>query len=222
MPHINRNRRTSAAAATLLHLLAALLLTACGGSSKSSSSTAAASATTTTNGAAGAKGAGANGARFTALRECLQKNGVTLAKRTPGQGGAPGAGGGGGGGGFRGGAGPQLPKGVTQSQFQAALKKCGGASFGRGGKGPGGARQPQRLAQFSACMAKNGVKLPAPNTSGKGPIFNTKGVNTSSAAFKAAYSKCMSELRPAGGGGPGAAGGTPGAGPGAAPEAPAG
>jgi hypothetical protein len=216
MPHINRNRRTSAAAATLVFLLAALLLTACGGSSKSSSSTAAASAKTTTNGA-GAKGAGANGARFTALRECLQKNGVTLARRTQGQRGAPGAGGGG----FRGGAGPQLPKGVTQSQFQAALKKCGGANFGRGGKGFGGAGQTQRLAKFSACMAKNGVKLPAPNTSGKGPIFNTKGVDTSSAAFKAADAKCMSELTPAGGGRPGA-GGSPGAGPGGAPEAPAG
>ena len=33
-------------------------------------------------------------------------------------------------------------------------------------------------------MRANGVKLPAPNTSGNGPIFNTKGMNTASASSK--------------------------------------
>jgi hypothetical protein len=204
MPHIDSNRRKPAAAATLVALLAALLLSACGGSSKSSSSTASA---TTTSGTKTANGGthGQFGARGAALRTCLQKNGITLPQRKPGQqgkgkGGPFGAGGTGGG--------IQLPKGVTRAQLQAAFKKCGGGSFRGGGQalaGPGGA---QRFAKFSACMRKNGVNLPAPNTSGKGPIFNTKGIDTKGAAFKAADAKCVRELVPNGrSGGTGGAGG---------------
>jgi hypothetical protein len=37
--------------------------------------------------------------------------------------------------------------------------------------------------------------VPAPNTSGTGPVFNTKGLDTTSATFKAAQSKCSSLLR---------------------------
>jgi hypothetical protein len=189
MPHIHSNRRTPVAAAGLVCLLAALLLTACGGSSKgATSSTTSASANGAPNAPGGGKAGGPGAARFTALRECLQKNGITLPERTPGQRGAPGTGGGG----FRGGSGAQLPKGVTQAQFQAALKKCGGTSFLRRGRSAAGAAQG--YAKFAACMAKNGVKLPAPNTSGKGPIFNTKGIDTKSAAFKAADAKCAREL----------------------------
>jgi hypothetical protein len=67
-------------------------------------------------------------------------------------------------------------------------------------------------------MRENGVNLPAPNTSGKGPVFDTKGINTSSAAFKSAESKCRSDLgAAAGGGGPPSGGGPPPSG-----EAPAG
>jgi hypothetical protein len=66
-------------------------------------------------------------------------------------------------------------------------------------------------------MRKNGVNLPAPNTSGKGPVFDTKGIDTSGARFKAADAKCVRELAPAGAGGPGAGG--PGGAGGAAPGA---
>jgi hypothetical protein len=44
-------------------------------------------------------------------------------------------------------------------------------------------------------MRENGVNLPTPNTSGNGPVFNTKNVNTTSAAFKSATAKCQSGLR---------------------------
>jgi hypothetical protein len=65
-------------------------------------------------------------------------------------------------------------------------------------------------------MRASGVKLPAPNTSGKGPIFNTKGIDTSSSTFKAADGKCAHELaRPGVPGAPGAGGGPGGAAPGA-------
>jgi hypothetical protein len=135
------------------------------------------------------------------IRECLQKNGVTLPKRTPGSAGPAGGGaflraGGGVGG-------PQLPKGVTRSQFEAALKKCGGgnfagAGFGRPG-GPGSSRvnSPvfmQAFAKYATCLRQNGVNISAPNTSGKGPIFSTKGIKTTSPQFRAATMKCRGTL----------------------------
>ncbi len=189
------HRGVAAVAAVSLFLLTALLLSACGGSSKSSSSATASSAS--------AQRGGQFGARDASIRACLQKNGVTLPKRpggqqksgqgAPGEGGTPGSRGP-----FGAGAagGLQLPKGVTRAQLEAAFKKCGGGF--RRGRGFDSTAGRQRFAKFAECMRKNGVKLPTPNTSGKGPIFNTKGIDTSSAAFKAADAKCMKELRPRG------------------------
>jgi len=214
MPQITSNRLRAAATTALLVLLAGLLLAACGGGSSSKSS----SSSSTSTSAKAAGGAGRQfGARGAALRTCLQQNGITLPRlkagqrRTPGTGGPFGAGGAG--------AAAKLPNGVTRAQFQAALKKCGGTQF-RGGKGfaAGGA---QRFTKFAACMRKNGVKLPQPNTSGKGPIFNTKGIDTTSASFKAADAKCVRELRPSGSAQPGGQG-APGAGAQGAPGAPGG
>ena len=134
--------------------------------------------------------------------------------RKPGQ--RPGAGGFlGGGGGFA------LPKGVSKAQYEAAIKKCGG--FPARGRFAGGASRfdtpaaKQALAKFAACMSENGVKIPAPNTSGNGPVFDTKGIDTASAKFKAADAKCMKQLFGGFRGRPGAAGGAaPGAAPGTA------
>ncbi len=237
MPHKNGNRCARPTAAALLILLAAVGLAACGGSSKGSSTATSASATTTRG-----ERDGQFAARSAALRTCLQKEGITLPKRPAGQG-VPGASGQGGtpgqGSAPRGpfglgaGAARRLPKGVTREKFEAALKKCGGGSFGRGGRGFNTAQGRQRFAKFAQCMRSNGIKLPAPNTSGTGPIFNTKGIDTNSAAFKAADVKCAKELGarrgrnavpngapPASEGGQEA--GTPGAAPpeGAAPESP--
>lgn len=203
MPHTNSNGRKlarapgPAAMAVGLVLLSGLGLVACGGSSKSSSTTTVAAATTagaqgSTTGSTGRTGstgqAGAGSGRFKALRECMQKNGITLPQRTPGTRRPPGPGG------FLGGAGvPQLPKGVTRAQYEAAIKKCGGSVFGGAGrfKRPG---YQQAIAKFASCMRENGVNVPQPNTSGNGPVFNTKGLNPSSAQFKAAEAKCRSDL----------------------------
>jgi hypothetical protein len=207
MPHINSNRRKPAMAVLVL-LLASLVLAACGGSSSSSSSSnARASASASTTGGAGPTGP--RSGRFAAVRECLAKSGITLPKRAPGTGRPPGTGGF-----FGGGTGRALPKGVTRAQYEAALKKCGGNLAGRGRFFNGPARI-QALMKFAECMRQNGVNLPAPNTSGNGPIFDTKGLNTSSSAFRTAEAKCQSELQKAlpgrvGGGAP------PGAGPGGA------
>jgi hypothetical protein len=79
-----------------------------------------------------------------------------------------------------------------------AGKAASGArvSSPRGGPGHNRTGAMQRYAKFAACMRKHGVSLPAPNTSGKGPIFDSKGFDPRSAAFKAADRKCARKLFP--------------------------
>ncbi len=206
MPHIHSRRRKPAIAALIL--LSALPLAACGSSSKSSAATSA-NATASTSASTTGAAKGATPGRFTAIRECLQKNGITPPKGTPGQPPSPGAGG------FLGGPGGlHIPKGMTQTRYVAILKKCGGHFFGGGSRGraPGIGTRLQSpavtaaLATFAACLRKNGVNVPAPNTSGSGPVFNTKGLNTTGTAFRTAEKKCISALQGAFRARPGAAG----------------
>jgi hypothetical protein len=141
----------------------------------------------------------------------MKKQGITLPQRKPGQGGPGGLLGGGQAGGT-----PTLPAGVSRAQYEAALSKCASLRprFGAGaGAGADRFKSPAftaALTKFSACMRQNGINLPAPNTSGTGPVFNTQGINTTSTQFRAAEAKCASYLRAgfrAGGAAPGAAGG---------------
>jgi hypothetical protein len=205
MPQItSRRKRNPMAAAVLLLVLAASLLAACGGSSKSVTTTVSTSASAKKASTLSKNPAFAN--KFAAIRECLKKEGVTLPTRKPGQ--QPGADG------FPGG-GSQLPVGVTRTKLQAALKKCGGGFVvKRGGFAGGTARfstpeAKKALAKFAACLRENGVKVGAPNTSGKGPIFNTSGVDTKGAQFATAEAKCRSDLAGAFGARPGTAGSPP-------------
>jgi hypothetical protein len=179
---------------------ASLALAACGSSSSGSTSSTSASAGTSST-APKAPGSG----RFTALRSCLAKQGINLpapsGNRPPAGSGTPGAGGGLGRPG-----GLQPPSGVNATQFQEALKKCGGGKVGGGGRFNSSTGKAA-LTSFVACMRENGVNLPTPNTSGTGPVFNTTGINTASSTFKSAQTKCQSALRgAAGGGGEGTAG----------------
>ena len=196
MPQLmsSRRRRSRTAAGILLAALASMVLAACGGSSNSSSTAATtkASATTTapSKNAPGTLGARAGG-RLLALRECLAKNGVTIPQRKAGAGGLLGG-----------------LEGANKAKYEAALKKCGrGFVPGRGrfGANLNTPQAKQALAKFASCLRENGVKVGAPNTSGKGAIFNTKGINTRSSAFAAAESKCRADLRGAFGATPGAA-----------------
>ena len=165
MHHMTSSRRKlkPAVVGALLVVLAGLALAACGGSSTSSAASTSTSTSASSTPATGTTGkAPAGGAsRFTALRECLEKNGITLPKFTPGQRPSGGT------------HGPTLPQGVSKSQYEAALKKCGGGRGFLGGSG-GASRfnspaVKQALAKFSTCMSENGVKIPTANTSGKGP-----------------------------------------------------
>jgi hypothetical protein len=217
MPHLSTPRRKPTALIALaLMLLACAGLTACGSSSSNTSSTAANAAATSTPAQGSAapatktSGAGATGttpttppgapagaSRFAAVRECLAKNGVTLPARP--RGGAPGAllGGAPASGDFK------LPKGMTSAQYQELLKKCGGGGFRPGNfrPGEGGARRAfnsarfrQAITSFAACLRQSGINIPAPNTSGKGPVFSTKGIDTASPQFKQAELKCRPAL----------------------------
>lgn len=202
MPQLNRSRRkpTTTVAAVLVVVLASLALAACGSSSKGASSSTATSASTSTS--TTHRPAGALGGRFTAFRECLSKNGITLPKFAPGQRQSPGT------------HGPTLPTGVSKARYEAAVKKCGGSAFFHGG---GGRFQSpavkQALAKFATCMRANGVNVPKANTSGSGPIFNSKGLDQHSAKFKAAEAKCRADLNGAFRGVPGLRRGAPGGGP---------
>jgi hypothetical protein len=111
------------------------------------------------------------------VRECLRKQGITVPQAPAGS------------------AQPlQPPKGVTPAQFQAALKKCVGSLPGSQGLLKGSSGRIQALRSFAACMRSNGVNLPPPDTSGKGPIFNIRGLDTGSATFRAARTKCTKLL----------------------------
>jgi hypothetical protein len=130
-------------------LLAVLTLSALGGSSKGSTeSTAAGAKTPSTSSATPGVGQRKLGGRLLALRECLQRDGITL----PSNGGLPA--------GLR-----QPPKGVTRAQLQAAIKKCAGAALAGAGArlripklnalklGPSSLRAG--LARFAACMREH-------------------------------------------------------------------
>jgi hypothetical protein len=203
------NHRRKPAGAVLILALVSLVLAACGGSSSSKTSTTATAAAARAA-AAGNPDQGATAGRFDALRECLAKNGITLPKRTPGQTRPPS--------GLLGGVGGarHLPAGVSRAKYQAAVQKCGGFPVGapRGGTQLSSTAFKQGLAKFASCMHANGVNVPAPDTSGKGPIFKTNGLNTNSSQFRAAMAKCSTALgllrR-------GSGAGTPPAGAGAAP-----
>ncbi len=145
----------------------------------------------TTSGTSTSPGAGTAGsaaavagrpfaARFAAVRACLSRNGITLPTHRPGAGSAKGE--------------ATLPKGMTRTQYQEVLKKCGGSLAGpgafRGGHLRANPAFQQALVKFAACMRQDGVNLPTPNTSGKGPVFNGKGINTASPQFRQAEIKC--------------------------------
>jgi len=188
--------------------LAGLGLSACGGSSSSTATSANAGAGSSAKGATGGATGHSGVDHLAGLRECLQKNGVTLPSRPNAGGGGPGS--------FLGGgaAGGTLPNGVSHAQFEAALKKCGVSHVPRPTTSTRGrVTSPgfrENLTKFAACMRENGVPLPPPNTSGTGSIFNTKGIDTKSAQFSSALAKCRSRLRP--NFAPGAAQGTTGSG----------
>lgn len=65
------------------------------------------------------------------------------------------------------------------------------------------------LVKFAVCLRQNGVEVPAPNTSGSGPVLDTNAIDTNSPEFRIAEAKCRNYVggaffhRPSVGGPPG-------------------
>jgi hypothetical protein len=187
-----RSRGRGVAIAALLLALAALLA-ACGSSSSGGSTSAASSAASTTASATGPVGR----PDFARLRACLQQQGVTLPRPpavAPGQAQPPG----------RVVRRDFRPRGLflsrlssaQRARLSAAMQKCG-APFGRFRRFGPDFRSPafrRALAAYVACVRRNGFDLPAPNTSGSGPIFDPRTVNRQDPRFIAANARCQQLL----------------------------
>jgi len=110
-------------------------------------------------------------AATSALRACLKKQGIPLA------------------------TGSKPPAGVSSSRYKAAVNACLPALklSTPGSQGSPGSSE-RSYAKFVQCMRQNGINMPAPNTSGKGPVLSTSGIDTGSPKFNSAYKRCQSHL----------------------------
>jgi hypothetical protein len=178
MTQTTRPRARSAAFAVLLLVLASIALAACGSSSSKSSSTATSTATSTSTSTSTSTTAADQPAR---LRACLRGAGIPVSDAVSTVSDV-----------FA-----KPPKGVTRAQLITAVRGCGGLNTGASAGKPrvSGTEYKQAFVNFVSCMRQKGVNLPAPNTSGKGPIVDTKSIDTTSAQYKAAAEKCASILR---------------------------
>ncbi len=175
--------------ALFLFALACVGLAACGGSAGPAGNTAASASTPArTLGSVAARSAtegtrheGSTGAKagLTRFDTCLRKHGISVQAQS-------------------GLSGARRPKGVSVSHYRQALQACASASpassAGNTPRKPLSPRFRNALVAFAACMRKDGVNLAAPNTTGKGPIFSTKGVDVRSVAFRTAERNCRSTL----------------------------
>jgi|GEM_PF-4062959 len=165
-------------------LVAAAALVACAGCGSSQPKVASAPSATV-SATTGRSGPFAGPGRFAAVRSCLEREGLRLPR--PPAGGPFG--------GFRGGGSP--PAGLSRSQLEADLRRCGVEPRHRRAGAASFLHNPQVVAAleaFAACMRAHGIDLPKPNTSGSGEIFNAKGLNTASPAFRTAYLACREKL----------------------------
>jgi hypothetical protein len=178
------------------------LVAGCGSSASSSGSGSGSTQTTAST---------SGGNNRAAIQACLKKAGLSFPQRPGGNGQPPANGqpraGAGGGFLFGGGGGPPGGRNAGSGDFakiQAALKKCGinvqrrrSGSFNLA-KNP---RFKKALTSFVSCVRKNGYDLPAPNTSGNGPVFDASKVNRKDPKFQKAATKCqkyLQALRPQG------------------------
>jgi hypothetical protein len=87
-----------------------------------------------------------------------------------------------------------VPKGSSRTRIFAAVQGC--AELSPGLAVPKSTTSvtayKQAFVNFVSCMRAHGVNLPSPNTSGKGPLLDTKGTDTTSAQYKAAIATCSS------------------------------
>jgi hypothetical protein len=177
------------AAALLALVLTGLLLAACGGTSKSSPATAPTASTAAAKSPTPLPSAAQASASYEALRACLARNGIHVPKSSSGKGttgqrfGIP-------------------PPGVSAARYEAALQKCGfGGRVGVPGQ-VGSQAIRTSLQRYATCMRAQGFAIPQPGVAGSSAT--TGKIDTQSAKFKAAATKCSAGAREALGAAPGA------------------
>lgn len=152
MGMITRGR--SGAVLALLTVAAALGVAACGGSSSTNNSTAPTTFAYKLQRrlAAEQRGAAGFGRPPATYPSCLEKHGVLPLNA--------------------GGSFDTLASRIDNPKYTTVLKDCG-ADFAHGAASghPLSTTTVKILHAYIACVAKNGYKLPTPNTSGKGPVF---------------------------------------------------
>jgi hypothetical protein len=177
---------------TLAAAVVAAAIAACGSSTTSTTTAGAAAAST-----GAATSGGPAGLDRSKLVSCLKAHGVTLPARPAGAH-HPAGGSGGRQGFFFGGGGGAGSRFANNPKLRAAFAACGG---GRGFRGHRFTLDHAAVAKFVACVKQHGYNLPAPNFSGRGPIFPA-GIEHNS-KFQAAARACQADLRPAGAPAPG-------------------
>lgn len=163
-----RPRRARAIALPLL-ILACSGLAACGSSSSTTGSNAAAT------GSAGA--AATSSPASAATTKATGTSGSTGSAASAGSG-ASSAGG----------------SGSASNSTSSTATRSSGAAAAQGKSRFGNTHFRQALVVFADCLRRNGVPIPQPNTTGKGPLFDTRGLDTTSPKFRQARQKCRSTL----------------------------
>lgn len=87
-------------------------------------------------------------------------------------------------------AGIPVPDGVTNAQYEAALKRCGVTNVHVGRSPITSALVKGRIASIMSCLARNGYTLPAPNFIGSGPVVDTTRIDVGSARWRATAMGC--------------------------------
>ncbi len=163
-----RPRRARVLALPLL-ILACSGLAACGSSSSTTGSNAA--ATSSTGATAGSTGT------TTATTGATGTSGSTGSAASAGSG-ASSAGG----------------SGSASNSTSSTATRSSGTAAAQGKSRLGNTHFRQALVVFADCLRRNGVPIPPPNTTGKGPLFDTRGLDTTSPKFRQARQKCRSTL----------------------------
>lgn len=176
-------KRSRSALALVTAIVVSLALAACGGSSSKTTSSTAKVPVGVPNAAKITEGA-------KNFRACMEKHGVKLPAGSGGLlGGLIGPGG-------------KLPVGVTRAQAAAALRACGAGALPQGNSSQGSTGKlnlqtpgvKKAFEAFTACLRAKGANVSAPNLSGKGAIFGTKGLDLKDPKVRAAARECASTL----------------------------
>lgn len=85
--------------------------------------------------------------------------------------------------------------GPAAARYRTALRSCTPVSAPAPTHGPLATPAYRTALQaFAACVRRHGVPLPAPNTTGHGPVFSAKGIDIHTGRFREALAACRGLL----------------------------